>query len=435
MCAGSLPAGHGQRAQFMVLLVSSLWFLDCTSRRETTDAEPAALDADAPADVANLAPNLDGRIGLSGGSSCDGSAQCLSGACTLGVCSDWASAMQIYIDTSPAGADVREDVTDFPLLVRLNALNFPFGEARRDGDDIRFVDTGGNNLNYEIERWSPNLAKAEIWVQVPLVAAGSPDNFILMYWGNPLAIPTSSGPSVFADQTCVLHLAQDPNSGDRQIADASGKGNNGLVQAKSGDAFRGDGVAGFGLVLDGGGAFLATSSQLSSPSTFSISLWLKTSSATGGGIAVFNGSQWTDSPTHDRMLWMDASGRLSFSVMRGGKLAVITTPTGYNDDTWHFLAARLSRSGQFLFVDGEPVAGDTTTISADSYLGYWRFGEAPVTTSPSSTPTAPEADSNFFSGAIDEVRVATNTPSDDWITLSFATQLPDSAAVSYLPQP
>jgi hypothetical protein len=414
--------------------------LGCGGGGTQKDAHPGEPDAGSDAveslevgDDSFAASNVDARLGIAGGSSCDASAQCLSGACTLGVCSDWAHVMRIGIDTGVI--DIEEAVTNFPLLVRLGAENFTFSDVNPDGSDIRFLDSSGVDLNYEIERWSPNLAKAEIWVQVPLVAAGSPDNFILMYWGNPLAIPTSSGPSVFADQTCVLHLAQDPNSGDRQIADASGKGNNGLVQAKSGDAFRGDGVAGFGLVLDGGGAFLATSSQLSSPSTFSISLWLKTSSATGGGIAVFNGSQWTDSPTHDRMLWMDASGRLSFSVMRGGKLAVITTPTGYNDDTWHFLAARLSRSGQFLFVDGEPVAGDTTTISADSYLGYWRFGEAPVTTSPSSTPTAPEADSNFFSGAIDEVRVATNTPSDDWITLSFATQLPDSAAVSYLPQP
>lgn len=120
------------------------------------------------------APMPDARTGIAGGSSCEASTQCLSGACTRGLCSDWSHVMRIGIDTTANGADVEYDVMDFPLLVRLSeggdggASNFVFAEANDDGSDIRFTDSEGSNLNYQIERWAPNLRAAEIWVLVPM---------------------------------------------------------------------------------------------------------------------------------------------------------------------------------------------------------------------------------------------------------------------------
>jgi hypothetical protein len=420
MCAWSLPAGHGQRAQFAVLLVSSLWFLGCSSRQGTMDAEPAVLDADSPADVASLAPNLDGRIGLYGGSSCDGSAQCLSGACTLGVCSDWAFARQIYIDTSSAGANVREDVTDFPLLVRLNALNFSFGEARRDGTDIRFADTSGNNLNYQIERWDDKNAVAEMWVLVPRITGNSRSNIILMYWGNSLAPPTSSGPSVFADNSLVFHMSEDPST--TQIQDDSGQGNSGLMQNQTQPAMNGDGIAGNGLALDGTSGFLATTLRLTAPQPVAISLWLKTHGSTSGGVAGFANKQSGNDVDYDRAIEMDSQGRLSFSILRDGVLSTVSSLESYSDDQWHFIVAQLSSSGQYLFVDGEAVADDPATTSADTYLGFWRFGESPATE---------DNTGDFISGSLDEARITIALLSDAWIKLAYATQRPDATAVRY----
>jgi biopolymer transport protein ExbB len=404
----------------MVLLVSSLWFLDCTSRRETTDAEPAVLDADSPPDVANLAPNLDGRLGLYGGSSCDGSAQCLSGACTLGVCSDWAFIMQIFIDTSSSGADVREDVTDFPLLVRLNAQNFPFGEARRDGADIRFVDTLGNNLNYEIERWDDKNAVAEVWVLVPRIAGNSRSNVILMFWGNTLATPTSSGTSVFADNSLVFHMSEDPST--TQIQDDSGQGNTGFVQNQAQPGMNGDGIAGNGLTLDGTNSFLSTSLRLTAPQPVAISLWLKTHGSTSGGVAGFANKQSGNNVDYDRAIEMDSQGRLSFSILHDGVLSTVSSLESYSDDQWHFIVAQLSSSGQYLFVDGEAVADDPATTNADTYLGFWRFGEAPATE---------DSAGDFFSGSLDEARITLAPLSDAWIKLAYATQRPDATAVRY----
>lgn len=419
--------------------------LGCGGGSAAARVEPDQLDAgmDAAefvdANRESIDARADAQSGIGGGSACETSAQCLSGACTGGVCSDWSHVMRIGIDTTADGADVEYDVTDFPLLIRLGeggdggTNNFVFAEANPDGSDIRFTDSKGSNLNYQIERWRPNLHTAEIWVLVPYIAGSSADNFILMYWHNPSAIPLSFGPSVFSDFACVLHMDEAPNS--RSIADASGQGHDGMVAPSSETDFSGGGIVGSGLVLDGSSTVLATSTQFPAQQVFSVSLWLNSQSLTGGGIAAFTSSPSDNTVPFDRLIWMDASGRISFAVMRAAKYAVISTPGSYNDDYWHFLTARLSNSGQFLFVDGEPIAGDTTTTSANANAGTWLFGDAPVTRFPAATPAMPTATSSFVSGTIDEVRIATNEQSDASIRLSFATQLFPSPAVSYLLQP
>ena len=430
----SLLGGNGQGARFVVLLLTP-WVLGCANRHGTTDAEPGVPDADSRADegAVGIAPNLDGRIGLASGSSCDASAQCLSGACTLGVCSDWAHAMQIVIDTTSAGADVNADVEDFPLLVRLSesARNFAFSEARQGGADIRFVDAKGNNLSYEIERWDTKNAVAELWVLVPHIGGNSRNNFVLMYWGNPLAAPISSGPSVFSDDSLVFHMAEDLDNSPTHIQDDSGQGNTGLVQSQAKTSLRGDGIAGDGLALDGISTYLATTLRLTAPQPVSISLWLKVDSASKGGIAGFASKQSGNDVHYDRAIEMDSHGLLSFAVQHDGTLATVSSLEGYGDGQWHFIVARFSRSGQYLFVDGESIADDPATTSADAYQGFWRFGQEPALATPSTAPDAAVSTGDFISGSIDEIRIATDERSEAWIKLSYATQLPRPIAVVY----
>jgi biopolymer transport protein ExbB len=52
---------------------------------------------------------------------------------------DWQYRRKISLDTSTAGADVKENISEIPVLVRLHTANFNFGNAKDDGEDIRFV--------------------------------------------------------------------------------------------------------------------------------------------------------------------------------------------------------------------------------------------------------------------------------------------------------
>ena len=433
----SLPSGRGPRATFArrmgsLLLVAA----GCGSNRTTPDAGSDVVDATAfeGDDATAGSPNLDARIGLGGGAPCDASEQCLSGGCTLGVCSDWAHVMKIAIDTTSVGADVREDVTGFPLLIRLDAMNFGFGEARPDGADIRFLDASNNTLVHEIERWDADKALAEIWVLVPRISGSSRNNVVLMYWGNQLSTPISSGPSVFGSFSCVFHMGEEPNGSAAHIDDASGHDNAATVQSLPGADLHEEGITGSALALDGS-SMLITSHRLPAPQTMALSLWFKTNTSAGGGIAGFANYPSGEVVRHDRAIAMDPSGRFSFTLLHGGAPVTLTSLSSYNDGHWHFVVARFSGLGQYLFVDGEAVADDPTLTSADAYSGYWRFGEQPTPSPLASGADAAVSAANYISGTIDEVRVSTDELDDAWIKLSYATQRPGATAVVYPPLP
>lgn len=424
MLGRPLPARH-----VLCLLLA----LGCAGR-STRDSGAAAPDDSPPEAVidAQPPPRPDSRIGLAGGSSCDSSAQCLSGACTLGVCSDWSRALRIDVDTSASGANLAQGVTDFPLLVRLRATNFTFTEANSDGADLRFVDRTGHSLSHEIEHWNQPASLGDVWVLVPRIEASRVDNYILMYWGNPQAAPVSSGPSVFADSDCVLHMVAAADAIDAHLQDSSGQDNRGILELEHHPhEMPPEGIAGLGLKLDGTGDFLATSSLLMSPSTFAISLWLKTTSTHPAGIAGFLGNSPGEKVQFDRAIWMDASGRLSFGVLRTTSLVKVSSLTSYNDGAWHHVVARSSDNGQYLFVDGESIADDPTRSGTNSFKGSWRFGQDPAATPLPAENDAALPPAGYLAGTLDEIRIASREPSDAWIKLAYATQRPDTTAIRY----
>lgn len=83
-----------------------------------------------------------------------------------------------------------ETLTNFPMLVRLDATNVPgFSYAQMafaSGADLRFTDAAGAELSYEIELWNP-AGTSLVWVKVPSLAKGGS---IVAYWGNPTASAT-----------------------------------------------------------------------------------------------------------------------------------------------------------------------------------------------------------------------------------------------------
>jgi hypothetical protein len=392
--------------------------------------------ADASADDAEIAavpdgptaPRPEARSGFVSGTACQAAEQCISGACTLGVCSDWAQALRISVDTTPGGADVAENVIDFPLLVRLDDSNFPFDQASPDAADLRFMDTSGNTLDYEIDSWHPEQGTAAIWVLLPSIQGNSRVNQIVLYYGNPLAVPLSSGPGVFSSFDLVLHMSDAADAVTSQLIDSSGHANAGLVQSAPALRSIPTGIVGQGVQLDGNRNYLATSLRLSSPPTFSVSMWFAAPKGSSGALAVFGANQAGNNGRFDRGVWMDSDGRLCFAVARNNRLFTVQSLASYSDDAWHFLVARFSGTGQYLMIDGDSVADDPTSTTVDSYSGYWRFGQAPIQ---SLSGLYEPKQSNLFAGAIDEIRVSSEKQSDAWIRLAFATQHPDGHVVTY----
>lgn len=115
--------------------------------------------------------------------------------------SQWSYSMPIYLNTTSSGANVAGNVTNFPVLVRLNPRNFSgFSNVLAGGADIRFSDTVGAHLPYQIERWADNPGtndSADIWVLLPQVNGNSSGQRFKMYWGNSGAVDSSRGTAVF----------------------------------------------------------------------------------------------------------------------------------------------------------------------------------------------------------------------------------------------
>ncbi len=75
------------------------------------------------------------------------------------------------------------------VFVRLDSVNFDFGEAMKNGNDIRFTDQGGNRLAFKKAFWSDSLKQAEL--QIRINGTSSVESLV-MYWGKTAALDASS---------------------------------------------------------------------------------------------------------------------------------------------------------------------------------------------------------------------------------------------------
>jgi hypothetical protein len=170
--------------------------------------------------------------------------------------------------------------------------------------------------------------------------------------------------------------------GAAKVADSSSSSNTGLVYGgvTYGTAFTSPQKSTFtstGITLTGAtGTYVGSTVSLTSPATFTLVAWVKTSSTTGGGIIGFSNVQPdTGSTSQDRMLWVEPSGVVAFGVQQSSTMAELTSSNTVNNGAWHFVAASFSSAGLKLDVDGTTVTS-TTITSATSYTGYWHLGWA-----------------------------------------------------------
>jgi hypothetical protein len=171
--------------------------------------------------------------------------------------SKWRYFRVIKVDTSAGGADVRREVKNFPLAVRLGGDNFDFGQARADGSDLRFTaGTDGPLLPHDIELWDPAGQAGAVWVKLPVVKGGSRGQSFVMHWGNPQAASTADSRAVFVAKegfVGVYHLDQEGSTSEGGYQDATANEAH-MTGVNLRPGSRVDGRIGKGLSLDYGAA-------------------------------------------------------------------------------------------------------------------------------------------------------------------------------------
>ncbi|MFY0407465.1 PKD domain-containing protein [Solicola sp. PLA-1-18] len=174
-----------------------------------------------------------------------------------------------------------------------------------------------------------------------------------------------------------------PNGTNGNIQGGVSLGRDGALKAQSRTA------AGF----NGSDGLVVSQNRVSNPSTYSESLWFKTTTTRGGKLIGFGDGTQGTSGNYDRHVYMQDDGRLVFGAWTG-QANVITTPTSLNDGSWHQVVAMQSSDGMKLYVDGALV-GTNPQTAAQPYDGYWRIGGDNTWGSSSA----------FFDGTLDEVAV------------------------------
>ena len=311
--------------------------------------------------------------------------------------SGWQHRTKITFDNSNSA----ENLADFPVLLRLTGTDIDFDQIQPNGADIRFVDSDGAELDYEIETWDDGAETATVWVRVAQLDAGSTTDFIHIYYDNPNAGDNQNAAGVWdSDYAAVYHLNEavtdEATSG---IHNDSAGSNDGAQDGNSpGAAVIGDGQDFDGVddkITLGGSGLIGTSNA----ATFSG--WIKHNSLTNT-VERYGDLDNNFVIRHDGA---NSVGQLHFYVRLGGTLQHIRVNGALADDTWYHVAGTWDGTDQRLYLDGAEIGSQTVSGTLDQPLK----GQLSAT-------------SETLNGSMDEARFSTVARSADWIEASYLSQ-------------
>ena len=289
-----------------------------------------------------------------------------------------------------------ENLTNFPVLVKLTSSRFDFTLAQSAGQDIRFTDSDGSTLlPCEIESYDSSSSTANIWVNVPQVNASSNTDYIYMYYGNSTAYDSQSASGVWESNYQLVYHMNDTSSA---IADSTSNEKNASKRSTTEPNYTSSGqmhgAQSFDGINDRFTLSTSTGTGLDS-TTMSISFWFKPT-AKLGVVSWENGSNRCNIREEE-----GAGTGLQFET--GGASRPFTTYPSLN--SWHYVVATKDRSTASLYVDGTLADADpaTTKCGAGVTLSVGQMGGA-------------------FKDAIDEFRISNVARSAAYILASYKSE-------------
>ena len=318
----------------------------------------------------------------------------------------WKYRRKIKIDASATGADLKESLTDVPVLIRLHTGNFTFSNAKEDGSDIRFV-TGDDKtpLKFHKEAYDQAAEVALFWVKVPRLAAASNADFLWLYYGNGSAVPADEpGGTYDVNQVIVYHLGESEGPPKDATAYANNaSGSTGMTNP--------DSIIGNGLSFKGVGAkmVIPLSPSLKFPNGFAFSTWIRMAE-----------------PQKDARLlsWLDEKRGLEvvidqnkvFCRAKSGEQTVETDKNvELSPGVWHHLAVMAEPSKKLsVLVDGAEAASLALPFGmpepeSDMMIGADASGNHP------------------FAGDLDEIEISNKPRPTGWMMAAFKSQGLDEA--------
>jgi hypothetical protein len=335
----------------------------------------------------------------------------------------------IVVNTSSAGAQITGSVLNFPLLVRLDKSFFPFDSVAHGGRNVRFRKSDGTPRPYEIESWDSAGGAAAIWVLIDTVFANNAAQNVLMFWSSPTGADSSNGHAVFDTANGFLGvwhmndapLGQNMNSAQNAFnTTLSQTGVNPVLHSGGGMIAQADSLPTNGYLVAG---------NLPTPQQVTISAWVyPVKVATNGKIIC---KSWSNYNTPYQIYSLEANGGTATSVQFhvGLSSAYSLYVVGNNampQNAWTYLTGTYDGTTLRLFVNGTEV--NTTPVGT---LPAPPPPQVPTNNQPWTIGSWNLATGEYFSGKIDEVRICSGAFGPDFIKLSYESQRPGSAMVTF----
>jgi VCBS repeat-containing protein len=322
----------------------------------------------------------------------------------------WQARREITVDNTTRA----EALNDFPLLVRLDATTIDYGQTQNLGQDLRFLDSTGNLLDYEIESWD-EAGESTVWVRVPTIDANSTAT-ITMYYGNTSAAAGQTPASVWSDgYQSVYHFSENANANGDLLADTV-SGLDGSNQGSSAVS----GLIGGAQSFDGSDYVdLGTDRPFVRDfSAATLSAWVNTDSLSGNGQVVGFLRGPGGSSVRSRLELVREGNEIAIYARTtdttSGSQKIETTTGAIQTGQWHQVVGTVDFASDTIkiYIDGQEQA-TTGTINFSN-------NSTPDTNSMQGTIGVEENMSlSFFRGDIDEVRVASVARSAAWINAQY----------------
>jgi len=331
----------------------------------------------------------------------------LPGLCLAWFNDGWSSRRQVAVDAGVTGADLKETLADFPLLVRLHTGNFAFfQDLAEGGKDIRFMADDKVALKHAVEKVDAAGQMALLWVKAPSVRGGVSTDSFWLYYGNAAAEDGSDPKGVYdAGQALVLHFAE----GQALPQDSTAYGNH---AAESTAAAEPAGLIGAAARFDGAGHIgvkASPSLEVNPDNGWTFSAWARIDAAQKPAVLFLA----QDGPN---MLELGVNGTALTARYVGPHNEDVKTPAANLQlGRWQHVALVARKDRLDLYLDGQPAGGAAISL-------------APMTPAlfVGGADTRPG-----LAGLLDEVQVSNKARSADWVKLSFRSQSPDFQVLSF----
>jgi hypothetical protein len=316
---------------------------------------------------------------------------------------------------------------DFPVLISLsssitgfsyNGLLDPDSDGIRTGGDLRFFDSNGKELAYEIADWNTS-GTSNIWVKVPSISGNN--TVITAAWGKS---GTETTPDYATEDPVwsngyegAWHFSTNSNSFPDSTPNALHATRNSVGISNAGQVGQAASFTGSEF------ADVAYSSFLNMDK-FTVSIWAKRGAGTG--YATPYSARGENDGTRGYILYSQGATP-TFQFWTGKAITGSWESTPHSSthtlDTWYHVVSTYDGTTKQIWLNG---VGGATNNSNPNYANNTLYGLR-IGAGANENATG----QYFWNGALDELRYSSINRSADWIKAEYDNQKSSQSLVSY----